>query len=91
MNIYTLQSLFDNIAEWIREEEISLSDIFTDSEELIEKIKDIYDIEEIFEEDEMIDYLKLRAIDPEDIFSDDILIKWALDNGFEEKTGRKEE
>ena len=69
------------IFDFVEDNDVALEDIWT-IEKLSEKLKDEYDIMELYSFEDIKDAILDSDCPPENIFDDEELEKWALDNGF---------
>jgi len=74
------ENLKDVVLEWLSCSDVSLKDIF-DNEEIRRRVRDEFDIEEIFDADDMIKYIT-SSYSPDGVFYISELEHWALENGF---------
>jgi hypothetical protein len=49
-------------------------------EQVVDFVYANFKVEDVFSESEIVSYA--RSLNPEDVFSDDVLSKWAEENGF---------
>lgn len=72
-----------NVFEWVSEN-ADLEDIFShNTKKVIEFVKDHnIQIQEIFELEDVLDYIAEKECRPEEIFDKETLEKWAKGNGF---------
>jgi len=72
------ESLFDVFVEWIKDECIALTDLFTDTDDLKDRIKDEFDADDLYDCDELA-YTLSKLMEPGDVFDADRLHAWAKD------------
>lgn len=92
-------SLFEVIVGWIKENNLELSDVFEDVDDLKEMIRYDFEIDDLFSEEEIFEFARehephevfhketllewAASMMPEEIFSKEELTDWALANGME--------